>query len=549
MNDKDGQKKNKERKDAIENAGLAASAEDIVNRYGGGIKEHIVGYSGIDQENRIELNDGSGRTIPTKNNRPLRKISSYKRAAESDPNYKSQTKNQAGFSAEVKEVTRRRAEEAIRGKKPQTMRTDDILKRNSNGNVVFDSEGNPIRPHVNHQLFDITLEVDAKGNPVPHSSAQMKFEGSTPDQAVGKLLSKSHEKYIDNDVKMVVPSDYYDGMKQNLDERISSLEKQVDSSKQQGKTEVAAVKQKQLEKCQKLKKNLRKSKLSNKEAIEARNNPALSTANDILKVGHQAGLEQAGTCAIVGGSMSLISNIHSAFTCEKSPEDAAKDIVLDTAKCAGASYTVTFVASIFKGMMQNSASETVRTLSKTNLPAYIVTSTIEVSKTLSSFFAGKIDGVQCLEQLGEKGYGMTVSALFMAIGQFFIPIPVVGALAGGMIGYAMSSVSYGILLGSLKNAKLAHEEYIRVKRECDEAVKMIREYRKELEEKIEEYLHNERTFFEECFSGIKEAFDTGDIDGFIGATNQITESCGKPPLYPDMEKFETIMTGDDPVPL
>lgn len=245
--------------------------------------------------------------------------------------------------------------------------------------------------------------------------------------------------------------------------------------------------------------------------------------------------------------MSLIRNFVSVIKDEKSPEDAAKDVVIDTASGAVVSYTTAFGGAVIKGTMQNSTLETVRNLSKTNLPAYIVTSTIEVGKTLTSFFSGKIDGVECLEQLGEKGYCMVGSALFAAIGQVAIPIPVVGALAGSMIGYALSSASYGILLGSLKNAKLAREERIRVQQECEEAIRMLRQYRKELEEKIAQYLHDERVFFDDCFSQIQKAFDTGDIDGYISGCNSITEHFGKRPLYRNMDEFEEIMTGDDPV--
>lgn len=523
MNKKNDQDKTKKRTSVPENVAQAAVAKDVVQRYGSGVKEHIVGYTGTDNETGIT------------NKRSLKDISNYKRAPKSDPNYKTQTKQQAGFAAESKEVSRRRAEEAIKGQKPHTVRTDDIIGPDGQ------------RHHVNDQLFDITSEVDSKGNPVPHSSAQMKFEGSSPKQAVDKLLAQDHEKYIDNDVKILVPKDYYDGMKQELDDKISSLEKQVDSLKKQGKTDVAAAKQRQLDKCRALRKNLRKSEVSNDEAIEARNNPEVSTSKDIVKVAHRAGLQQAATGAAISGGMSLISNYVAVIKNEKTPEEAAKTVVVDTASGAVVSYTTAFGGAVIKGTMQNSTLETVRNLSKTNLPAYIVTSTIEVGKTLTSFFSGKIDGVECLEQLGEKGYCMVGSALFAAIGQVAIPIPVVGALAGSMIGYALSSASYGILLGSLKNAKLAQEERIRVQQECEEAIRLLRQYRKELEEKIAQYLHNERVFFDDCFSRIQKAFDTGDIDGYISGCNSITEHFGKQPLYRNMDEFEEIMTGDDPI--
>ena len=202
MNDND-QKNTRKRTDTIENAALAATSEDVVDRYGSGVKEHIVAYSGKDYENiKYKLPDGrivskkptTGpyEEIPAINDRSLKSVSQYKRGPKSDPNYKTETKNQAGFSAEIKETARRREEQAIKGEKPHTMRTDDIVEVDSEGNPVLDSHGKPIKRHVNNQLFDITSEVDANGNPVPNSSYQMKFEGSSPKQAIDKLLAKDH---------------------------------------------------------------------------------------------------------------------------------------------------------------------------------------------------------------------------------------------------------------------------------------------------------------------------------------------------------------------
>ena len=151
----------------VANAALAGIASDVVDRFGSAVKEHEVAYSGVDNEAGQILQKG------------LKKISDYNRGDPSNPNYKRITKAQAGFSAEVKEVARRRAEEAITGQKPRTLRTDDVPG------------------HVNDQLFDITSTVDSNGNPVPHSSAQMKFVGSSPEAATEKLLSKDFNKYIE----------------------------------------------------------------------------------------------------------------------------------------------------------------------------------------------------------------------------------------------------------------------------------------------------------------------------------------------------------------
>ncbi|OQA86894.1 MAG: hypothetical protein BWY31_01111 [Lentisphaerae bacterium ADurb.Bin242] len=257
--------KQKDRKTCI-NAGLAGAAGDVVSRYGSGVKEHIVAYGGVDNE--------TGQT----SKRSLKKISNYNRGNSDALNYDRVTKSQAGFSAEVKEVARRRAEEVIQGKKPTTVRTDDISG------------------HMNDPLFDITSVISSNGDPISGASIQMKFMGSSPENAVDKMLGKSFQKYIDNNVKIMVPSDYYDGMKAELQKKIVSLEKKIERLKEQGKTDV--LKQAQLDKYKVLDKNLQKSKVSNKEALEARNTPRLSTAKDVLRTGHRAGVKQAKTGAL-----------------------------------------------------------------------------------------------------------------------------------------------------------------------------------------------------------------------------------------------------------
>ncbi len=507
-------KRKKQRCRETVNFGLAGIAGDVVDRYGSGVKEHIVGYTGTDNEFGI------------RNERGLKDISGYK----VNDKYRSQNlKQQAGFAAEVKEVSRRRAEEAISGKKPTTTRTDDIVG----------SDGQ--KHHVNDQLFDISSKVDADGNPIHGSSIQMKFVGSSPKATVGKLLSGDYQKYIDNDVKLMVPSDYYDGIQSELDARIASLEKQIDSLESQGNSEAIKAKKAQLDKCKTLKKKLVKSKVSNDEALEARNSACLSTAKDIVKVAHRAGLEQAKMGAMIGGGMSLVRNLVAVCKGEKDEKEAALDVVGDMAGGAALSYATAFGGAVIKGSAQNSSYSILRNLSKTNLPAYVATATLELGKTLKSYFAGEIDGVQCLEQVGEKGYGMINSALYAAIGQVAIPIPVVGALIGSMLGYALSSASYVVLTQSLKEAKIAREERIRLESEVADSIAMLRKYRAELEANISRYLSEMREFFDETFATMKASLQIGDIDGYISAANAITYKMGKRPIYDNFLQFDSLM--------
>ena len=197
------------------------------------------------------------------------------------------------------------------------------------------------------------------------------------------MLGKDYQKYIDNNCKMLVPSDYFDGMKEELSGRIEDLKKQIEYLKEHGNTDVAAQKQALLEKCEKLRDNLEKSSVSNAEAMEARTDPLLSTAKDIVRVAHRAGVEQAKMGAAIGGGVSIVRNAVAYFNGKEDGKEAVVSVAKDTAGAAAVSYATGFAGSAIKGVAQNSASEYVRTLSKTNLPAYIATTALETGKTLT----------------------------------------------------------------------------------------------------------------------------------------------------------------------
>ena len=194
--------------------------------------------------------------------------------------------------------------------------------------------------------------------------------------------------------------------------------------------------------------------------------------------------------------------------------------------------------------MKNSGSSLIRSIAKSNLPAQVVTVVLETGKTLCKFASGEIDGLECLEELGEKGTGMTTAAIFAGFGQAAIPIPFVGALAGSMIGYALSGALYNNLTTTLKEAKLAHEERIRIERECNEAIAAIKEFRAKIESLISNYLTEHITAFHTAFDVMKDALDTGDIDGFISGANMITKKLGGVVQFNNMREFDDFMASD-----
>ena len=339
----------------------------------------------------------------------------------------------------------------------------------------------------------------------------------------------------------MVPKDFYDGVKDELADRIKNLREQIESLKAGGNAEALTKRQAELAKLETIDKNLERSKVTSQEACDAYLNPKASTAKDIVNVAHRAGMEQLKMGAAIGGGMSLAKNVVDVFRGKKKIGDAAKSVAIDTSAAAVGAYGVAFTGAVIKGTSQNAASEYIRTLANSSLPAYIATATFEVGKTMTQFFRGKIDGLQCIEELGVKGYCMTSSALYAAIGQVAIPIPVVGAMAGSMLGYIIGSASYKELKDSLRMAKLAREERIRVEKECEEAIALIRECRAELQANIDKYLKDETAFFDVALGSVKECLELGDIDGYIAGTNVLVRRFGGTPQYASKAEFDALM--------
>ncbi len=200
--------------------------------------------------------------------------------------------------------------------------------------------------------------------------------------------------------------------------------------------------------------------------------------------------------------MSIITNIVASVKGDIEPEQAVVNVVKDTASSAAVGYGTGYATSVVSIAMNGAKSGYVKTLSKTSLPAAIVTATIGTTTVMTRYFKGELTGLECFEQLGEQGVGMISSALFSTLGG--LAIPVVGNIVGSMVGYAIASASYGTLLNSIKEAKASYEERVRVERECEEYIKLIREYRMEMEEHIKKYLMDNEAVFHKSFDDMKQ---------------------------------------------
>ncbi|RVY43857.1 hypothetical protein ECC26_03640 [Helicobacter pylori] len=461
-----------------------------------------------------------------------------------NPNYINQNINQqAGYSAEIKEQARVNVHNILAGKRERVRQYDDLSSEKKSQVKKFFP--NYATPSKNHELVDY-VSVDKKGNVIPGTLTQSKFVGRNGEECFKKLLSKDYEKYFENGAKMNVPKDYYRDIQKAADAKIESLESQIAKQKGLGDFQKAAILEKELQKCKTIKAHTRPASITKAEAIEARLNPNLSTAKDVTSISHQAGMKAAQTGVLIGGGVSLVTNVYECIANGKDPIKAIKHTAIATLKGGALSYCSAFASSSLGGLMQSSTNKIIQSLGKGSLPAMFVGACVTNATVLTRYFSGKIDGTELLKQLGKANATLVSSGAMAFAGQALIPIPVVGALIGGFVGAILSETFFNAFLKAREEAKLARQRRIEIEKECREIIKHLEAYQNQFKEVFEKYFHETTKFFNQSFNELERASYAGDADLAIAVNNKSREWLGQKALFDNkQEGWELIISNKD----
>ncbi|QDY60779.1 hypothetical protein CV728_04450 [Helicobacter pylori] len=422
-----------------------------------------------------------------------------------NPKYINQNINQqAGYSAEIKEQAHVNAHNILAGKRGRVCQYDDLSSEKKPQVKKFFP--NYATPSKNHEIVDY-ISVDEKGNVIPGTAVQSKFVGKNGEECFKKFLSKDYEKYFENGVKINVSKDSFRDIQK------------------------AAILEKELQKCKTIKANTRPASATKAEAIEARLNPNLSTAKDVASVSHQAGMNAMQTGALIGGVVSLITNVYECVANGKDPMKALKHTAIATLKGGALSYGSVFASSSLGGLMQSSANKVIQSLGKGSVPGMIVGAGVTNATVLTRYFSGKIDGTELLKQLGKANTTLVSSGAMAVAGQALIPIPVVGMLVGGFVGATLSETCLNTLLKAREEAKLARQRRIEIEKECREIIKHLEMYQNQFKEVFEKYFHETTKFFNQSFNELERASHAGDADLAIAVNNKSREWLGQKALF------------------
>ena len=517
---------NEERKEdenrRIMGKALEGAAVETVQRFGSAIKEHLAAYAG----DREKPADG--------NSRPPKTLKSIAETPTSNEFREQNIAQQAGFSAEVESAARKNADNIIAGKDTRFKRYDDVK-------------------HVSNDPIVDIVEVDDLGKPIIGSEAQMKFVGSSPKELLNALKSKEYAKYRDAGVIMDIPDDYYDVLMgdgpDGINGQIRKRQVKLDGDRLTGKNSPESIQQ-QIDDLKQIKKSLRKSGLTKREALYAREHPRRMVAKDVARVANKAGLQQARNGALIGGGVSLIRNMVACINGSIEPAEAARNVGVDAGLAAAFGYVTAFSGAAIKGAMQNASSEYLRSLSRTNVAATMVSTVTDVSKVVALYCRGEITGAVCIERLGQQGMGQLGGVMGVAVAMAAIPadsafMAAMVGMAGSTLGYAAAVAVYEELSTALHDYELAKEERIRVERECAEAVELIRQYRRDMSRDVENYLATRDELCNRAFDAMDQALISNDIDGYLAGNAEIQESLGYLPRFRTQQEFDDLMASDD----
>ncbi len=457
-----------------------------------------------------------------------------------NPNYTNQNiHQQAGYSAEIKEQAHANAQNILMENGERLVQYDNLsVDQKAQIRELFPNYATPSK---NHEIVDY-ISVDEKGNVIPNTATQSKFVGRNGAECFEKFLSKDYEKYLENGMKMEIPKDFFGDFQKEANIKIKSLESQIAKQKELGNFQKAAKLEERLQKCKTIKAHTRSASITKEEAIEARLNPNLSTAKDVTRVSHQAGMNAAQTGALIGGGVSLVTNVYECIANGKDPMKAIKHTAIATLKGGVLSYGSAFASSSLGGLMQSSANRIIQSLGKGSAPAMIVGACVANATVLTRYFSGKIDGTELLKRLGKANTSLVSSGAMAVAGQALIPIPVVGALVGGFVGAILSETCFNAFLKAREETKLARQRRIEIEKECREIIKLLEAYQNQFKEVFEQYFHETTKFFNQSFDELWRASYTGDADLGIGINNKIQERLGQKALFDNSKEGWDFIT-------
>ncbi|WP_339497941.1 hypothetical protein [Pseudomonas canadensis] len=494
----------------IAQTATALSTSEVVNRFGSANAEYIKGFTGIDNEVGVTLSKG------------LKGISTEGTGI----------KQRAGWAGEVASTSRDNAEAIISKSTERTIRSDDLKHYGIQTDSKYREAVDRVKVNANGDIvYEAQTKLEANGNRVAN---QVSHE------------DHKYKKYFGK--KLELPSEQVDDARAYCRKRAAGLRERADKLELNDQKDLAEKFRERADKFDQLEReDIVDLGITTEQAIDYVKNPKGETLKDIGRTSHRAGIEGAKIGAVVGGSISLMTNLFSVALEQKQLGTAVQDLAIDTAQAAALGYGTAFVGAAIKGSLQQSGNQTLRTLSNTNAPAMIVDICLSLGGSIKRYVNDEISEAQLLHEVGEKGAGMLSSGMMAALGQVAIPIPFVGAAIGGMIGYTLSSMFYKVALEAAEGVEHSRIHLARAQAIEAAARQSIADEQTRLDAFVRRELPQLEQATQQLFSTAGIA--SNHIDTMAAAINQYAGLLGQQLQFQSIAEFDDFMDSDSPLTL
>jgi hypothetical protein len=249
----------------------------------------------------------------------------------------------------------------------------------------------------------------------------------------------------------------------------------------------------------------------------------------------QTTVTASATSAIMTGVLSIYKNYYIAENL--TTEDRLKNVVKDTAIGAGRGAIIGGTSAAIRYSLVNSGSKITDNANIATSVAYCLYNT---GVTVYQFATGKITDEEAILKLGNNG-ASTLAGIYTggAVGAIFGPL---GAVAGSLAGYFVTTLVYQSCTEILEKAKLTEAEAQRVISLSNAATLQMAESRKEFERLFEEKFKAKRDEFQTCFDNIDDGLETDDFVITTEALAQLANAFGKELKMYKFEDFDDFLT-------
>lgn len=366
----------------------------------------------------------------------LQEIHNWKREGD----YKDiNTKQQAGFAAEVISTAKENLIAQYDGTGITTRRADDLPE-------LFPK---------NDQYVD-KVRFDASGTIIER--IQTKFVGKNGEECLRKLMTKKFDKYIyDGKVdKIEIPKDFYEEIQRNelISARRQNLTKQLERVTANGNTEVAQQLEARIDKLNRVERMLEPSTVTMAEAIEGVLHPTRTTGRLFWNGAKYVGTESAKSGLVSAGitlAVSTADNMTAYLNGEISVDEMVADIVSETAASGTIEFGSELISATVSHAMSKSSSTLIRKIAGSSMPAAVVSFAVESYDSIAAYARNEIDSGELAYELGENAASIAgaiggAALMGAAVGSVVGPLGtgagfIVGAV-GGVVGAAIASEAY-----------------------------------------------------------------------------------------------------------